>query len=184
MKQIVAAICAALAMTSTGTPVRGAVDPVRATLIDQAGHAFSFAQLRGAPVAVTFVATRCKDECPLVNAWFVRLQRELERKHVGAMLLTITLDPRYDTPRVMAAQAQALGANPRVWRFASGSVPSIDAILAAFRVHVEPDEHGIPDIHSTFVYILNPRGKIAAFELPSASIVEDTVAALRAQTGR
>jgi len=183
MRGLPAFTIAVAALTIAGSAARSApVDPLQATLIDQAGHRFSFAQLRGAPVAVTFVATRCKDECPMVNAWFMKIQGQLRRKHVGATLLTLTLDPQYDTPRVMAAEGRVLGADPRVWRFASGSVPSVDAILAAFRVHPQRDEHGIPDIHTTFVYILNARGKVADIELPSANIVEDTIAALQAQS--
>jgi protein SCO1/2 len=178
MKLFLAFVLAASVLAAGAPSARGALDPTRATLIDQAGRPFSFVQLRGAPVAVTFVATRCTDECPLVDAWFVKAQRQLRRRHVRASLLTITLDPKYDTPRVMAAQARALGADPAVWRFASGSVASVDAILSAFRVHVEPDAHGIPDIHTTFVYILDARGKVADLELPSADLVDETVAAL------
>jgi protein SCO1 len=171
----------ALLLLLLTAPARGAtIDPAHAGLVDQRGSAFSFAQLRGAPVAVTFVATRCKDACPMVNGWFVQLQTRLRREHVNATLLTITLDPHYDTPRVMAAQARALDADSHVWRVASGSVASIDALLAAFHVRVQPDAHGVPDVHSTFVYILDARGKIVDVELPSAAIVNDTMTALRA----
>jgi cytochrome oxidase Cu insertion factor (SCO1/SenC/PrrC family) len=159
------------------------LDPTRVTLIDQRGTPFSFARLRGAPVAVTFVATRCTDECPLVNAWFVKLQSRLRAQHLNASLLTITLDPDYDTPRVMAAEGRALGADPRVWRFASGSAVAVKAIMDAFRVHPQRDEHGIPDIHTTFIYILNAQGKVADIELPSANVVDETLASLQERAG-
>jgi cytochrome oxidase Cu insertion factor (SCO1/SenC/PrrC family) len=168
----------ALIVTAAGGSAAPAIDPVHATLVDQSGHAFSFAELRGAPVVVTFIATRCRDACPMINAWFMKLQAEVQRRHLKVTLLTITLDPEFDTPKIMASEARALRADARLWKLGSGSVASVDAIMAAFRVHPERDEHGIPDIHTTFVYVLNSQGKVADVELASANLVSDTVAVL------
>lgn len=179
------AVLGALALVFADAQARPApVDPVRTVLIDQAGRSFSFAQLQGAPVAVTFVATRCTDACPLIDAWFAKLQARVRKQRIDATLLTITLDPAYDTPRVMAREARALGADPAVWRFATGSVASVDAILGAFRVHPERDEHGIPDIHTTFIYVLSGRGKIAAIAPASPRSPDEVAQALRKAASR
>ena len=70
-------------------------------LVDQSGRAFSFAQLRGNAVVLSFIYTRCADPrmCPLVSSKFARLQRAIGDAPVR--LLEITLDPRFDTPRVL-----------------------------------------------------------------------------------
>ncbi|MBV8727652.1 MAG: SCO family protein, partial [Candidatus Eremiobacteraeota bacterium] len=63
------------------------------SLQDQRGVPFDLQMLRGTPVVVTFIATHCRDACPLVNAQFEQLQRQLQRTHVPIRLVTLTLDP-------------------------------------------------------------------------------------------
>src|SRR5665213_993702 len=100
-----AVLCAALARGAQ------AADPTHVALVDQTGARFTFADLRGGPVIVTFVATRCSDACPIADSIFARLAQ----RNLRARLVTITLDPRYDTPFVMAHYARELGADRRRW---------------------------------------------------------------------
>jgi protein SCO1/2 len=164
-----ASLLVALGLTTllTGAAGRPAlIDPTLATLVDQAGRQFNFRELRGRPVAVTFIATRCDVSCPLTNAWFAKLQERVKRQHVRAALVTITLDPEYDTPRVMSRAAAFLGADSATWRFASGSVAAVDSLLAAFRVEVGRDAYGIPSIHTNFVYFSTGKVSLHRFRLP------------------
>ena len=70
-----------------------------AALVDQRGTPFTLRGLRGEPVVLAFVATRCSDACPIADAMFA----QLARRGVRAQFVTITLDPSYDTPFVMSA---------------------------------------------------------------------------------
>src|ERR1700727_2047287 len=58
-------------------------------LMDQNGRSFTLSSLTGAPFAVTFVATRCTDACPLVDAQFAAAAGRLQRADVRAHLVTI-----------------------------------------------------------------------------------------------
>lgn len=95
------------------------------TLTDQQNRPVSLASLRGRVVLVNFLYTRCPlpEVCPRLAASFSSLQRRF-RARLGRdlVLLSITLDPQYDTPAVLAAYAASLRADPDAWRFLTGDV--------------------------------------------------------------
>jgi cytochrome oxidase Cu insertion factor (SCO1/SenC/PrrC family) len=125
-------------------------------LVDQAGAPFRLRELAGRPAAITFVATRCQDTCPIVNAVF----SQLSRRALNARLVTISLDPGYDTPFVIANYARELQARTPAWRFVTGRSADIAGVLAAFGVVVEKGSDGIPDAHSDFIYVLDRHGRL------------------------
>jgi protein SCO1/2 len=155
-----------------------AADPSTIPLVDQNARAFTLRALRGHPLLVTFVATRCTDACPIANAAFRRLASDPELRRRDVRLLTVTLDPRYDTPFVIARTARALGADPARWRLASGNAADVERLLAAFGVVVAPDARGIPDQHSTFVYVFDRDGRLSRTLLLSTALREEVLAVL------
>lgn len=165
------AIGAAL-LASLAAPARAAHVPV---LIDQTGHAFTLDSLRGRPLVVTFVATRCTSACPLIDARFARAQRLFARDRLNARLLTITLDPSHDTPAVMRSLARRFDADPRRWLLASGSVADVSRIMAAFGVLARRGVRGVPDEHTTFVYLFDARGVLRE-RIFASSVLEDQLA--------
>ena len=148
-------------------PVSAGQTPV---MIDQRGRAFTFASLRGMPVAVTFIAAHCKDACPLINAQFAQASKEFERDGMHVRLLTITLDPEHDPPSVMRGVARRFDADPRRWLVAGGSVRDVHRIMDAFGVTAEQGEHGYAEVHTTFVYILDGSGRLRKTMLASAQL--------------
>jgi len=148
-------------------------------LVDQTGTKFRIADLAGRPAILTFVATRCSDACPIANAMFSRLHGRLSRDRTRVTLLTITLDPTYDSPFVMGRAAHQYDADARTWRFVSGSVGNVREVMSAFGVVATPDKHGVPEVHSSFVYVLDSRGRLARTLLLSSNLPDDAVAVLR-----
>lgn len=136
-------------------------------LVDQTGHAFTFASLRGTPVALTFVSAHCSDACPLINAQFSAAQSALERERIGLRLLTITLDPERDTSGDMRRLAKTFSANPRHWILADGSVADVHAVMSAFGVVARRGPDGYAEFHSTAVYLIDARGVFRKIILPS-----------------
>jgi cytochrome oxidase Cu insertion factor (SCO1/SenC/PrrC family) len=47
-------------------------------------------------------------------------------------LLSVTLDPAYDTPKVLSDYAAFHHADPKIWTFATGDEKNIDSLLARF----------------------------------------------------
>lgn len=149
-------------------------------LVDQTGRSFSLASLGGRTIVVTFVASRCSDACPIANAEFSRLRARLDRESSRAILLTITLDPSYDTPFVFSKTAHAYGArDDGSWRFASGKPSDITTLLAHFSITPRRDRRGIPNVHETFVYVLDDRMKIAKTLLLSTTLAATADEAVR-----
>lgn len=129
-------------------------------LVDQSGHAFSIEDLRGNAVVLSFIYTRCPDPkmCPLVSSKFAQLQRSIRTAPVR--LLEITLDPAFDTPRVLEAYGRAYGANPRRWTLATGAAGSIADLAARFGIATQWTAPGTL-VHTESVIVLDRDGRIA-----------------------
>jgi cytochrome oxidase Cu insertion factor (SCO1/SenC/PrrC family) len=143
-------------------------------LIDQNGAAFTLRELHR-PTALIFVASRCGDACPIAEALFAKLSDELARAHVDARLLTVTLDPDFDRPIVMASKARAFRADAARWRWASGDPADVRRLLDAFNVARLDDR-----FHGTFAYVLDARGLPARLVLLSTSADRELLGLLRA----
>ncbi len=129
------------------------------TLTDQAGRAVRLSGFQGQLVAVDFIYTRCPlpDVCPRLSANFARLQK----RYAGRMvLLSITLDPRHDTPEVLAEYAGRWRADSHTWLFLTGSEDDIRKVAGHFGVVYWPEEGAIT--HTSSTAIIDRAGKLAA----------------------
>ncbi|MBV9264151.1 MAG: SCO family protein [Candidatus Eremiobacteraeota bacterium] len=157
-------------------------DPIgEAHLIDQRGRAFTLQALHGRPVVMTFVSAHCTDACPLINAQFSDAGQRLRRDGVAAQLLTVTLDPQRDTPPVMAALARRFAADPHYWLLASGTPKNVRAVMKRFGVISVEGRPGESERHTTFVYLLDARGRLTQTMLASTALSDAIVDALRGQ---
>jgi protein SCO1/2 len=108
-----------------------------ARLVDTLGHPFQFSSLRGQVVALTFIYTRCPlpDYCPLMDRLFAAVLKGVQadgRLRDQVRLLSISFDPEYDTPAVLAAYSRSVGADGRIWRFATADRRTLDAFAPRF----------------------------------------------------
>jgi protein SCO1/2 len=105
-----------------------------------------FSSLRGHRVALTFIYTRCPlpDFCPLMNRNFAAVQAALatDASLSDVRLVTITVDPAHDTPKVMKEHAALYHADPSRWLFATGEPKEIKRFASAFGIDAEasPDD--------------------------------------------
>ena len=113
------------------------------TLTDQLGGAVSLSGYRGKVVAVDFIYTRCPlpDVCPRLSANFARLQsRFRERMGKDLMLLSITIDPQYDSSQILLGYAKIWSAKPEGWRFLTGADREIEIVARRFGMNYWPEE--------------------------------------------
>jgi protein SCO1/2 len=150
-------------------------------LIDQSGRSFTLSSLRGEPLVVTFVSAHCTDACPLIDAQFADAARQIERRHIAARLLTITLDPEHDSPRTMQALAKRFEANPRYWLVAGGSLANVHEIMRDFGVVSVQGKDGYRDEHTTFVYVFSSAGNYVKTMLASTDLADAVVDAVTAR---
>ena len=101
-------------------------------LTDQPGQIVTGADLAGKVLAINFIYTRCPlpDICPRLSANFAALQQRFAPAlGKDLMLLSVTVDPEYDSAEVLAQYAKRWGASYQGWRFLTGDVASLAAQL-------------------------------------------------------
>jgi protein SCO1 len=112
------------------------------SLVDQDGQPVTASVFNGRLTILTFVFTRCPvpEYCPLLSRRFSQIQAALATgggRTRDVRLLSVTIDPIFDTAPVLKAYAQAVGADPSRWRFAGGDSAEITRLARAFSVYVE-----------------------------------------------
>ncbi len=137
-------------------------DPVPdVAFTDQRGRSVTLSSLRGRPYALTFIYTRCQDAqmCPLISAKYHTVQATLAP---GTMLVEVTLDPNYDTPRVLARYGTTFGADPQRWLLLTGSPAQVLAFAERFGIF-ERHVNGQTIVHTERLVLVNSQGKVAGF---------------------
>jgi protein SCO1/2 len=133
------------------------------TLTDQSSQPVRLSDFRGKVVAVDFIYTRCPlpDVCPRLSANFARLQsRFREKMGQDLMLLSITIDPQYDTPQVLLGYAKIWNAQLDAWRFLTGQDAEIEVVARRFGMNYWPEEGLIT--HTSQTGVIARDGKLAA----------------------
>jgi protein SCO1 len=137
-------------------------DPMRPfTLTSQNGEPISLDTFRGRPFVLTFVFTRCPipNFCPRMSNNFEEVQEAIKTGGpvlAKTRLLGITLDPEYDTPKVLSDYAGFYHADPQIWTFATGQPKEIDALTHAFSVYRQTEGGTIS--HGLATALINSNG--------------------------
>ena len=135
------------------------------TFTNHLGKTFNLSDYRGQVLAFSFIFTRCPmpDFCPRISARMRSAQNSLlERKDVAPdwHLLSLSMDPLYDTPKVLASYAQRYDADPAHWQFGTGAYEQLQPLGAhfglQFAMNVTPDRLG----HNMRTVVLDRAGKI------------------------
>jgi protein SCO1/2 len=110
-------------------------------------------------VFIQFLYTRCPlpEVCPRLAASFASLRRRFSSPDL--VLVSITLDPRYDSPEVLARYARSAGARPG-WHFLTGPEPEIEKIARAFGL-VHWAEEGVI-VHSSYTAVVGRDQRLRA----------------------
>ncbi|MDQ2868470.1 MAG: SCO family protein [Verrucomicrobiota bacterium] len=133
-------------------------------LIDQDGKQLTLETFRGHPFIVTFIFTRCPlpNFCPRMSQNFAELQKAIQAKPnevAAARLLSISFDPKFDTAAVLKQYAQHEGADPAIWKFATGKPEEIEQLTKALSIFVQPEGGTIS--HSLATALIDRTGKVA-----------------------
>ena len=154
-------------------------------LLDQTGTPVRMSQWRKKVLGVTFIYTRCPldDFCPLMDRHFTAVQKLVAQDSVlkdRVQLVSVSFDPDYDTPAVLAAHAARVGADGRLWRFVTGERPGIERFVSRFGVSVIRDEKTPQQIvHNLRTAIVDGDGKVVQIFSGTDWTPSDFVAALR-----
>jgi protein SCO1/2 len=83
------------------------------------------------PVALNFIFTTCTTICPVMTATFAQMQRKLGDKADNLRVVSISIDPEYDRPKVLKAYAEQFHAGSN-WIFLTGDSKDIIAVMQGF----------------------------------------------------
>ena len=149
----------------TGVDMLKDGDPVPDhALIDETGKPLPISSLRGHRVGLTFTYTRCPipDFCPLMDKHFTTVQDAIKKTPdlADVQLVSVTLDPAFDTPAVLSQHARALGADPARWHFATGNADDVLGFAKRFGVIAEPGDANNPLVHNLRTAVIDAEGRL------------------------
>lgn len=130
-------------------------------LTDQSGRAFASTGMQGKTWIVDFIFTRCGGPCPMMTARMVALQKQL--KDTGVRFLSLSVDPKFDTPEVLTKYAKERGADLSTWTFLTGDEGAIFAASKALLLGVTPANGEAPIMHSTKFVLVDAQGKVHGY---------------------
>lgn len=133
------------------------------SLLDQNRRRVAFSSFAKKVVALDFVYTRCAlpDFCFRTSNNFGQLQKRFkERLGRDLVLLTVTFDPAHDQPDVLLKYAAIWKADPRFWRFLTGSPPEVQRVCNLFGMDFFQDE-GLFN-HTLHTAVIDRNGKLVA----------------------
>jgi protein SCO1 len=154
-------------------------------LVDQTGTTRRLSDWRGRVLAVTFVYTRCPvpDFCPMMDRHFADMQREILADPglaSRARLVSVSFDPRHDTPAIVAAHAKERGADVRVWSYVTGDAAAIEHLTSRFGVSTIEEHDAAETItHNLRTAIVDARGRLVKFYTGNDWTVQQVMADLR-----
>jgi len=123
-------------------------------LIECSGPSVTKADLLGKVWIASVIFTRCADECPLVSSHMAQLQDTFAAEP-DVRLVSITVDPAYDTPEVLTHYARSFAAQPQRWLFLTGDKATIYRLVReGFRLG-----------------LLDPQGSVQSSAVPEAGRV-------------
>jgi protein SCO1/2 len=158
-----------------------------APLVDQDGKPRHLSEIRGGhALAITFMYTKCPmpTYCPMMDRNFVEVQKQLKANPAlggKTRLLSVSFDPKNDTPPVLKQHAKTLGADPALWTFATGTRDEIDKLAMSFGVTLmrgestDPNEIG----HTLRTAIIDRDGKVVKIYTGNEWTPADIVAELK-----
>lgn len=157
--------------------VGDAVPP--AGLVDDRGRPFTLADYRGKVLVVDFIYTRCPlpDFCLLLSRKFSELHTRFAADST-VQLLSVTLDPDFDTPEVLRAYRARYTDAPEGWRFATGTAAQVEGVWALLGQYVVED--GAELQHNLVTAVIGRDGRVRRYFRGQDWTVEDVSAAIRA----
>jgi protein SCO1/2 len=138
------------------------------SLVNQDGKPVRLDRYKGRALLLTFIYTRCPlaDYCPLMSERFAAVSRELggaaslkDKVH----LLSVSIDPAHDTPKVLrsygAAHTEKYGGETfERWEFATGDPEEVKKLAQFFGLEYFAEKDQI--IHSLRTAVIDPTGRV------------------------
>lgn len=133
-------------------------------LIDQDNQNFNQDQLMGKIYVADFFFTTCPTICPDMSGQLQRVQNAFEEKN-DFMILSHTVQPEVDSPKVLKEYANLYEADPEKWIFVTGDKKTIyDLARKSYFAAVTEGDGGPDDfIHTENFVLIDKEKRIRGF---------------------
>jgi protein SCO1/2 len=138
------------------------------SLIERSGGRLQLSDLRGKTWIANLFYTTCTDTCPLQSAEMAKLQSDVT-EWTDVKLVSISVDPEHDSPKVLSQYAERYRAEPDRWLLLTGDKEAIYRLAQeGFRLSVaSASESGGQDdntfIHSPRFVLVDREGRIRGY---------------------
>ena len=154
------------------------------SLVDQDQQAFSRKSMEGNLWVSAFVFTHCRSTCPRLTAHMKGLQSRVSDVP-SAHFVSVSVDPRNDTPEVIKAYMTKNELDERNWRFVTGEEDAIrHVVVDGFRVGLGDDDSkaaGADDImHSNSFVLVDDKAQVRGYYRANNDGIGDLERDLRA----
>jgi len=154
------------------------------SLIDQDEQAFTRDTMEGDLWVSAFVFTHCRSTCPRLTAHMKGLQTRLSDVPT-VNFVSVSVDPRNDTPEVIKAYMSKNSLDESNWRFVTGDEESIrDVVVDGFKVPIGDEDSrvaGADDImHSNSFVLVDDKAQVRGYYRANNDGIADLERDLRA----
>lgn len=156
----------AAAKTSRGLPPDAPRELTGFVLTDRTGRTVTRADLEGKFLVVNFVFTGCSVTCLDVNRRMAEIQ-SLTATQPDVKLVSLTVDPRSDTPTVLADFGNRFGADTNRWLLLTGDKAVLYELIEKSFLPRDPNDpyNFMPGgfNHTERIAVVDARGHVRAF---------------------
>ncbi len=128
-------------------------------LLDTRGKEFGLKDLKGKVWVADFIFTTCGSICPLMTKNMAALQRSYHLVD-DAAFVSISVNPEYDSPEILAQFAKQFAADTNQWHFLTGPREAITNLaVKSFKVGSVEE----PIFHSAHFVLVDRQGSIRGY---------------------
>lgn len=125
------------------------------SLQDTGGKRFSMASLRGRTAIVTFMDSRCHQECPLEGRALAAGFRLVPKEELP-LVIVVSVDPWEDTRASARRAIKRFGLAGFPWRWLLGSRAQLEKVWHKYRIEVRRTSRDIE--HTDALYLVDSNG--------------------------
>jgi cytochrome oxidase Cu insertion factor (SCO1/SenC/PrrC family) len=161
------------------------------SLTDRTGRTVTRAELDGKFAVVSFLFTGCAQTCPEVTRRMTEIQR-LTADQPDVQLLSLTVDPRSDTPAVLANWGARFGADTNRWFLLTGPKAGLYQLISTsfLTTNAADPFNSMPGnfTGTERIAVVDREGRVRRFydglQVDTPAAVAAELASLRKQAGR
>lgn len=168
MKRLIVLMCLFSLSCNSALPIKGEFPNL--PLKDQEGRQFTFSQLRGKVLIVSYIYTHCPDVCQMISARMNAFKSKLKHSNLQdkVYFVSISIDPQRDTPEVLRHHAKMMNLDLTNWVFVTGDEDAINSTIKVSGMEsingpIQYSENGEPSYsitHRDRISLVDKKGRI------------------------